>query len=66
MSSALDSMYNSLLINRVPLLWENAAYPSLRPLASWLRDFKERIKFMEGWLKNGNPSAYWLSGLYYP
>ncbi len=43
MSSALDSMYNSLLINRVPLLWENAAYPSLRPLASWLRDFKERI-----------------------
>ena len=40
MSSTLDSMYQSLLNNRVPLLWEENAYPSLKPLASWIRDFK--------------------------
>lgn len=39
MSQDLDSMYQSLLNNRVPLLWEESAYPSLKPLASWIRDF---------------------------
>lgn len=66
MSSTLDSMYNSLLNNRVPLLWEESAYPSLKPLASWTRDLKQRILFMNAWITNGNPPAYWLSGLFYP
>jgi dynein heavy chain len=50
----------------VPLLWEENAYPSLKPLASWIRDFKQRINFMSNWISAGNPSAYWLSGLFYP
>lgn len=66
MSSSLDSMYQSLLNNQVPQLWENVAYASLKPLASWLRDFKQRILFMQNWISNGNPQAYWMSGLYYP
>jgi dynein heavy chain len=66
MSQTLDSMYQSLLNNRVPLLWEESAYPSLKPLASWIRDFKARILFMSNWILNGNPPAYWLSGLFYP
>ena len=32
-------MYTALLNNGVPKNWEAAAYPSLKPLASWVKDF---------------------------
>lgn len=28
-------------------MWENAAYPSLKPLASWVKDLVLRINFIE-------------------
>ena len=31
---------------QVPILWENAAYPSLKPLASWVKDLVLRINFI--------------------
>lgn len=52
--------------NQVPNSWESVAYPSLKPLASWIRDLNERVACMETWLKNGNPICYWISGLYFP
>jgi len=66
MSSELDAMYSSFLINQVPALWVNVAYPSLKPLASWTVDFIERCKFMNSWLTNGPPLSYWLSGFFFP
>ena len=59
-------MYYSLLNNQVPKIWEKLAYPSLKPLQSWIRDLKERVIFMKDWLCNGNPNCYWISGLFYP
>jgi len=50
----------------VPKSWEANAYPSLKPLASWMKDLIERVTFMENWLKNGNPTCYWMSGLFFP
>jgi dynein heavy chain len=35
MSEDLDSMYKSMMINRVPEMWSRIAYPSLKTLASW-------------------------------
>lgn len=66
MSSELDSMYYSLINNQVPKSWEAVAYPSLKPLASWIKDLIERVAFMENWLKGGNPNCYWISGFYFP
>ena len=50
----------------MPNLWEKVAYPSLKPLSSWIRDLKERVKFMLDWLTGGNPNCFWISGLYFP
>lgn len=50
MSQELDLMYTSLLTNRVPANWAAVAYPSLKPLASWFEDLKERVAFMRNWL----------------
>ena len=66
LSEELDRMYTALLNNAVPPNWEAAAYPSLKPLASWVKDLHARIEFMRGWLKSGPPTAFWLSGFFFP
>jgi dynein heavy chain len=40
LSDDLDAMFYNLLSNKVPKNWKKAAYPSLKPLASWLKDLK--------------------------
>ena len=40
MNDELDSMYFSLLNNKVPKNWEEKAYPSRKGLASWIKDLK--------------------------
>ena len=66
MSQKLDEVYQSFLKRKVPLLWENYAYPSLKPLHSWVEDLRMRIAFITRWVKKGNPLHYWLPGLFFP
>jgi len=65
LSLELETMGNSLYDNRVPLLWEAKAYPSLKPLASWVIDFLARLKFMQDWIDNGAPANFWISGFFF-
>lgn len=66
MSQELDRMFTSLLNNQVPLLWSRVAYPSLKPLASWVADLNQRIAFMHEWLVEGPPTSFWLPGFFFP
>jgi len=66
MSPALEDMAASLINNQVPNLWSRVAYPSLKPLAAWVADFRMRMAFMESWLVDGEPSSFWISGLFFP
>lgn len=36
MSEEIEQMYFSLIINKVPELWNQKSYPSLKPLSSWI------------------------------
>ena len=47
MSEELEKVYTSFLNNQVPQLWATAAYPSLKPLASWVKDLVLRLHFIE-------------------
>jgi dynein heavy chain len=38
MSIALENMFNAFSLKKVPENWENVAYPSLKPLGSWVAD----------------------------
>merc|ERR1711871_1501738 len=45
MSEELDEQYTATLNNQVPENWASVAYPSLKPLASWMEDLIARLNF---------------------
>jgi len=65
MSADLENVCDSLFNNMVPDLWAKVAYPSLKPLASWIVDFLERLKFIQNWIDNGAPPTFWISGFFF-
>lgn len=50
MSITLEKMFDSFLLKRVPANWEKVAYPSLKPLASWVHDLIARVTFIKTWV----------------
>ncbi|CAK1542459.1 unnamed protein product [Leptosia nina] len=66
MSEALESMAGSLARNSVPAMWSSKAYPSLKPLAAWVKDLVLRVQFMQQWADGGIPKVFWISGFYFP
>ncbi|XP_059155726.1 dynein axonemal heavy chain 6-like isoform X2 [Physella acuta] len=66
MSEELERVYNAFLNNQVPGLWATAAYPSLKPLGSWVKDLVLRCAFINNWIVHGLPKSYWLSGFFFP
>jgi dynein heavy chain len=65
MSQDLEAVGNALFDNQVPAQWAKKAFPSLKPLASWILDFIQRLKFMQDWIDNGAPKTFWLSGFFF-
>ena len=66
LSEPLEKMCNSMYINQVPVLWSAKAYPSLKPLSSWVTDLVQRCEFIQKWIDQGLPSVYWISGFFFP
>jgi len=66
MSADLEAAANAMFTNQVPDIWTKKAYPSLKPLASWVDDLVDRITFIQKWIDNGVPPAFWISGFYFP
>ncbi|XP_053239011.1 dynein axonemal heavy chain 14 isoform X1 [Podarcis raffonei] len=50
-TTALEELYNSVLKNKVPELWQQHSYKSLKPLGSWIDDLVLRVTFFSMWAK---------------
>ncbi|KAJ9504717.1 hypothetical protein QJQ45_010696, partial [Haematococcus lacustris] len=66
MSPELEGVAYSMYDNQVPEMWAGKAYPSLKPLSSWVTDLLERCRFVSDWIEHGCPAAYWISGFFFP
>ena len=66
MGEDIDRMYKSMLNNKVPEMWAFHAYPSLKPLSSWIDNLQQRIEFLKMWLLKGKLAAYWLPAFFFP
>ncbi|MED6233128.1 Dynein heavy chain 2, axonemal, partial [Ataeniobius toweri] len=66
MSPSMEETFNCMYDARVPLLWEKA-YPSLKPLAAWMRDLCQRVDQFARWAEDVQPPIlFWLSGFTFP
>lgn len=66
MSEDLDALATSLFNNQVPAAFAKVGPLSLKPLSSWITDVNERMDFINKWIKDGMPPAYWISGFFFP
>jgi dynein heavy chain len=68
MSEPMEDLMMSLYMDRVPATWAKRAWPSLKSLGSWAKNFSDRLAQLEEWMNNPSeiPTVTWISGLVNP
>jgi dynein heavy chain, axonemal len=66
MSMELEKMFINIIDKKVPVLWEDVGYPSLKPLGSWMDDLITRVEFIAHWLYEGPPKSFLLPAFFFP
>lgn len=67
MTEPMERLMKSLATDAVPGSWRTLAYPTLRPLGSWLQNLLQRTQQLVEWTADlGVPKVVWLSGLFNP
>ncbi|EAY20602.1 Dynein heavy chain family protein [Trichomonas vaginalis G3] len=65
-TNELEEMSTAIDQNVVPPNWAAIAYPSMKPLNSWMADLNDRLKFLRDWIDFGQPRVFWISGFFFP
>lgn len=66
MSGDLDALATSLFNGQLPVAWAKMTAATEKKLGSWILWFEKRFTQYESWVRNGEPTVMWLSGLHIP
>lgn len=68
MTEQMETLMSSINFNRVPNTWSNLAFPSTRPLGSWLDNLKHRLDQLNNWKEDpvSIPKVTFLNRLFNP
>eukprot|EP00939_MAST-03C_sp_MAST-3C-sp1_P003844 g3844.t1 len=66
MSVELEKMALAFETQNIPPNWQRHSYPTLKPLGPWIDEFIQRLEFLQTWIDDGIPNAFWLPGFYFP
>lgn len=61
----LESIASSISIKKTPKEWMKFSYPSLKPVASYIQDFCDRLEWLQKWYDNSKPTTFWLPGFFF-
>jgi len=66
MSSELEEVANALNVGKVPQAWMQISFRSIKPLASYIVELRERHDMLRAWITQGQPLVFWISGFIFP
>jgi len=68
MTEAMETLMSSINNNRVPATWAKLAFPTTRPLSSWLDNLKHRLDQLNTWKEDPTtiPKVTFLNRLFNP
>ena len=66
MNAELEELGVGLFTNSVPESWASVGFLSMKPLAAWVTNLCDRVKFLADWYTNGAPNTFWLDGFFFP
>lgn len=65
MTAELEDITVAFSLKKIPSNWMKKSYPSLKNVGAYIRDFVERLEFLQDWYEHGKPNSFWLSGFYF-
>jgi len=66
LTESIELMMQNLYLNQIPECWLKLSYPSLMNLSGYIHDLNLRVNFLQQWIADGTPAAFWISGFFFP